>query len=167
MTERAQNAEPRIFGDSSLLLEIQAFGGRRKPQILAGNRGFLHKTARIRGEQRAPENATHPKTQVTGGSRNLRFRVCCVFGCSLFPSKRAPNTPENATHPKSQIPGTTRYSRFRVCCTFGCVLAPAKGNRRLGSVTLGPSPLARPYIGMGDSWGRYLSIDVRGERLTP
>ena len=52
MTERAQNADfrrkPQIFADSPLLLEIPAFGGRRKPQktadfrrkpqILAGNR---------------------------------------------------------------------------------------------------------------------------------
>ena len=74
-----------------------------------------------------PKNATHPKTQNIGRSENLHFRVCCVFGCSLFPSKRAPkhNTPENATHPKSQILGTVDYLRFRVCCVFGCFLAPA------------------------------------------
>ena len=36
--------------------------------------------------QRAPENATHPKTQVIDRSQNLRFRVCCVFGCVLAPS---------------------------------------------------------------------------------
>ena len=69
MTERAPNADfrrkPLIFADSPLLLEIQAFGGRRKPQIFAGNRRFSRKTA---------------------------------------------------------------------------------GNHRLGSVTLSPSPLARPYI---------------------
>ena len=39
-----------------------------------------------RGEQRAPENATHPKTQILGTVDCLRFRVCCVFGCSLFSS---------------------------------------------------------------------------------
>ena len=37
--ERAQNADfhskPQIFSDSPLLLEIQAFGGRRKPQKTA------------------------------------------------------------------------------------------------------------------------------------
>ena len=37
MTVRAQNADlhrkAQIFADSPLLLEIQAFGGRRKPQI--------------------------------------------------------------------------------------------------------------------------------------
>ena len=36
MTENGQNADfrrkPQIFADSPLLLEIQAFGGRRKPQ---------------------------------------------------------------------------------------------------------------------------------------
>ena len=36
--------------------------------------------------QRAPENATHPETQVVDRSQNLRFRVCCVFGCVLAPS---------------------------------------------------------------------------------
>ena len=39
MTENAQNADfrrkPLIFADSPLLLEIQAFGGRRKPQKTA------------------------------------------------------------------------------------------------------------------------------------
>ena len=39
MTERAQNADfrtkPQIFADSPLLLEIPAFGGRRKPQKTA------------------------------------------------------------------------------------------------------------------------------------
>ena len=39
-----------------------------------------------RGEQRAPENATHPKTQIFGAVTFLRFRVCCVFGCFLAPS---------------------------------------------------------------------------------
>ena len=52
VTEKAQNADfrrkPQIFADSPLLLEIPAFGGRRKPQktadfrrkpqIFAGNR---------------------------------------------------------------------------------------------------------------------------------
>ena len=41
----------------------------------------------VRGEQRAPENATHPKTQILGTVRYLRFWVCCVFGCSLFSSE--------------------------------------------------------------------------------
>ena len=36
--------------------------------------------------QRAPENATRLKTQVLDRSQNLRFRVCCVFGCVLAPS---------------------------------------------------------------------------------
>ena len=72
MTENAQNADfrrkPQIFADSPLLLEIQAFGGRRKPQ----------KTADFRRK---------PK-----------------------------------------------------------IFAETVGNRRLASVTLGASPLARPYL---------------------
>ena len=42
MTESAQNADfrrkPQIFADSPLLLEIPAFGGRRKPQKTADSR---------------------------------------------------------------------------------------------------------------------------------
>ena len=35
-------------------------------------------------------NKEHPKTQILGTVDYLRFRVCslcCVFGCSLFPSE--------------------------------------------------------------------------------
>ena len=66
--------------------------------------------------QRAPENATHPKTQVPDRSENLRFRVCCVFGCSLFPSNRAPKT-----HPKTQHTRKRRISERSGTCVFGCV----------------------------------------------
>ena len=74
----------------------------------------------IRGRQKAPENATHPKTQKIDHSENLRFRVCCVFGCSLFPSKRAPkhtrkrNTPENADFWSGQFSAFSGVLRFRV-----------------------------------------------------
>ena len=56
-----------------------------------------------------PKTQHHPKTRVPGRSRNLRLRVCCVFGCSLFPSKRAPkhtrkrNTPEIADSGNDQV----------------------------------------------------------------
>ena len=49
VTERAQNADfrrkPQVFADSLPLLEIQAFGGHRKPQIFARNRRFSQKIA--------------------------------------------------------------------------------------------------------------------------
>ena len=49
MTEKAQNAgfaeKPQIFAESPLLVEIQAFGGRRKPQKTADFRRKPHKTA--------------------------------------------------------------------------------------------------------------------------
>ena len=49
MTEKAQNADfrrkPQIFADSSLLLQIQAFGGRRKPQKTADFRRKPQETA--------------------------------------------------------------------------------------------------------------------------
>ena len=72
--------------------------------------------------QKAPESATHPKTQVIDRFQNLRFRVCCVFGCSLFRSKslRAPkhtrkrNTPENADSGNGRLPAFSGVLRFRV-----------------------------------------------------
>ena len=82
----------------------------------------------LRREQKAPENATHPKTQVIDRFQNQRFRVCCVFGCSLFPSKRAPkhtrkrNTPENADSGNGRLLAFSGVLRFRVlfgaCQTF-------------------------------------------------
>ena len=75
---------------------------------------ILHPKTFLRREQRAPENATHPKTQVVDRSENLRFRVCCVFGCSLFPSKRAPKT-----HPKTQHTRKRRFSERSMTCVSG------------------------------------------------
>ena len=52
MTENAQNADfrrkPQIFADSPLLLEIPAFGGRRKPQKTADFRRKLKISAENR-----------------------------------------------------------------------------------------------------------------------
>ena len=49
--------------------------------------------APLRGEQRAPENVTHPKTQILETVHYLRFRGCCFFGCSLFSSDEEERTP--------------------------------------------------------------------------
>ena len=65
-------------------------------------------------------NATHPKTQVMDRSENLRFRVCCVFGCVLAPpqrrtkSTRKRNTPENADSRNGPVPAFSGVLRFRV-----------------------------------------------------
>ena len=40
--------------------------------------------APLRAEQRAPEDATHPKTQILRTFNCLHFRVCCVLGCSFL-----------------------------------------------------------------------------------
>ena len=77
---------------------------------------------KVRGQQRAPENATHPKTQEIYHSENLRFRVCncCFFWCSLFPSKRVPrhtrkcNTPEKADFRNGQFPAFSGVLRLGV-----------------------------------------------------
>ena len=72
MTENAQNADfrrkPQIFADSPLLLGIQAFGGRRKPQIFAGNRRFSQKTAgnrRLGSVTLGPSPLVRPYSMVT------------------------------------------------------------------------------------------------------
>ena len=83
---------------------------------------FIWVLRKVGRRQNTPENATHPKTQILGTVRHLRFRVCCVFGCVLAPVSGEQRAPENATHPKTQILGTVRYLRFRVCCVFGCSL---------------------------------------------
>ena len=72
MTERAQNADlrrkPQIFTDSPLLLEIQACGGRRKPQ----------KTADFRRKPKIfAENRRKPQI----GLRHLR---CVTFSSALW-----------------------------------------------------------------------------------
>ena len=93
-----------VFVKATQLQTIGLANHKRYPRHSLGRR------------QKAPENATHPKTQVTDRSQNLRFRVCCVFGCSLFRSKRAPNntrkrnTPENADSGNGRLPAV-----------FGCV----------------------------------------------
>ena len=71
MTEDAQNADfrrkPQIFADSPLLLEIPAFGGRRKPQ----------KTADFRRKPKIfAENRRKPQI----GLRHLR---CVTFSLVL------------------------------------------------------------------------------------
>ena len=72
MTERAQNADFRrklpIFADSPLLLEIQAFGGRRKPPKTADFR---------RKPQIFAENRRKPQI----GLRHLR---CVTFSSALL-----------------------------------------------------------------------------------
>ena len=55
----------------------------------------------FRGEQKAPDNATRPKTQATSRSETLRFRVCCFFGGALCsPLRGRQNTAENTRQPE-------------------------------------------------------------------
>ena len=71
MTENAQNTDfrrkPQIFADSPLLLEIEAFGGRRKPQ----------KTADFR---RKPKIFAENRRKPLIGLRHLR---CVTFSSAL------------------------------------------------------------------------------------
>ena len=95
--------------------------------ILSGNslacsRKMIASTVLFRGEQRAPQNATYPKTQVMDRFENPHFRVCCVFGCSLFPSKggakthpKTRHTPEHAASRNGPSPAFSGVLRFRVC----------------------------------------------------
>ena len=72
MTERPKNADfrrkPQIFADSPLLLEIPAFGGRRKPQ----------KTADLR---RKPKIFAENRRKPLIGLRRLR---CVTFSSALM-----------------------------------------------------------------------------------
>ena len=71
----------------------------------------------IRGEQKAPENATHLKTQVIDRFQNLLFRVCCIFGCFIvFPLYEGAKA-----HPKTQHTRKRRFWERSVPCVFGCV----------------------------------------------
>ena len=71
MTERAQNADfrrkPQIFADSPLLLEIQAFGGRRKPQKTAD---FRRKPKIFAENRRKPQIGLRHLRSVTFSSAN-------------------------------------------------------------------------------------------------
>ena len=80
MIERAQNADfrrkPQIFADSPLLLEIQAFGGRRKPQKTAGLR-------------RKPKVFTENRRKLQIGLRHLRsVTFSSALDGSLVPKKK-------------------------------------------------------------------------------
>ena len=85
MTENAQNADfrrkPQIFADSPLLLEIPAFGGRRKPQKTADFR---------RKPQIFAENRRKPQI----GLRHLR---CVTFSSALVLVHRV-LFPDSARH---------------------------------------------------------------------
>ena len=76
MTERAQNADfrrkPQIFADSPFLLEIPAFGGRRKPQKTAD---FRRKPKIFAENRRKPQIGLRHLRCVTFSSA-----LDCVFG---------------------------------------------------------------------------------------
>ena len=75
----------------------------------------------VRGEQRAPENATNTKTPVIDSSENPGLRVYRVFGCSLFSSRKR-NRPEIGDvgyGPFSAFSGALRFwVCFRACLSL-------------------------------------------------
>ena len=78
----------------------------------------------VGGRQEAPENATaatHPKTQKTDCSEDLRFRVCCVFQvCFDALLEGNKKSPENAPHPKMQILGMGCLFPWILHLNFAC-----------------------------------------------
>ena len=103
VTESAQNADfrrkPQIFADSRLLLEIQAFAGRRKPQ----------KTADFRRKPKIfAENRRKPQI----GLRHLRS---VTFSSALKPP--APSSQKDAVKPT--IPPPTEHANERLGGRFG------------------------------------------------
>ena len=121
-------------------LELAFWGGRTHlgPQRLLR---FFTCVRKFGSRQKAPENATHPKTQIIDRSQKLRFcfRVCRLFGCFLFPSKRAPkhtrkrNIPENADSGNGRAPAFSGVLRFRVL--FGALWKIAISWKRLKGKT--------------------------------
>ena len=82
---------PGTFGDLGVFSPV---AGRWDSNIrwtpyVVQDTGLSWQTPKSTRKRNTPENATHPKTQKIDRSENL-LRVCCVFRCSLFPSKRAP-----------------------------------------------------------------------------
>ena len=85
-------------------------------------------------KRNTPENAGNrpfPESAFSG--------ALCVFGCSLFPSKRAPkstrkrNTPENADSGNGWLPALSGVLRFRVL--FGaCQLIKGVYMGKMGSI---------------------------------
>ena len=73
MTENPQNADfrrkPQIFAESPLLLEIQAFGGRRKPEKTAD---FRRKPLIFAANHRKPQIGLRHLRSVTFSSALLK-----------------------------------------------------------------------------------------------
>ena len=88
MTERAQNADfrrkPQIFADSPLLLEIQAFGGRRKPQKTTD---FRRKPQIFAENRRKPQIGLRHLRCVTFSSALIFCQKKRASGCSLLAQK--------------------------------------------------------------------------------
>ena len=81
MTENAQNADfrrkPQIFADSPLLLEIEAFGGRRKPQKTAD---FRRKPKIFAENRRKPLiGLRHLRCVTFSSAQNVGTKW--IFGC--------------------------------------------------------------------------------------
>ena len=66
----------------------------------------------------APKNTQKHNTPKNAENRpfNLRFRVCCVFGCVFGALLEG-----NKEHPKTQHTRERRFSERSVFCVFGCV----------------------------------------------
>ena len=113
MTERTQNADfrrkPQIFAGSPILLEIQAFGGRRKPQKTAD----FHRKPKIFAENRR-------KPQI--GLRHLR---CVTFSSALVLKCPPPTTKLPVDTPAPPPPFSWKQSPL-----FGeNALSPERGHR--------------------------------------
>ena len=99
MTERAQNADfrrkPLIFADSPFLLEIEAFGGRRKLKIFAEDRR---------------------KPQI--GLRHLR---CITFRSALNLDLLTDKPVHRKTKPKVKLPAHKAVFGVKSICLVDCL----------------------------------------------
>ena len=92
MTEKVQNTDfrrkPQIFADSSLLLEIEAFGGRRKPHKIADFRRkpkiFAENRRKLQIGLRHLRSVTFSSAQPTFGlGRSCSSSIDIAAGCRL------------------------------------------------------------------------------------
>ena len=154
-TVSTSGINPGGLSPTTVGVALLAAGGACKSLLPMGKQNFRR--------QNTPENVTQPKTQIINCSQNLRFGVCCLFGCVWRPLRGEQRAPDNATHPKMQIHGTIDYLRFRLCCVFRCVLFSSE-NKLFGALELaGQVAIFGPFFPHVRPWTNYVLRKKKSE----
>ena len=131
MTENAQNADlrrkPQIFADSPLLLEIPAFGGRRKPQKTAD---FRRKPKIFAENRRKPQIGLCHLRCVTFSSAFLG-RKDSEKGCEGFDrhKPRGPDPRVRLALPPSGVDLASKEGQIRKSMSNRCRIDAKRGRR--------------------------------------